>query len=59
MRVIAALLVAIAAGQLTVNGRSQPPLSSAAFPGSGRVHVPPLVNQLDRTPGVKLAVTGP
>ena len=45
--------------QLTVNRRSQPPLSSAAFPGSGRVHAPPLVNQLDRILGVKLAVTGP
>ncbi len=42
--------------QLTIKGRSQPPLASAAFPGSGRAHVPPLVTQVGRILGVKLAV---
>ncbi len=45
--------------QLTIKGTPQPPLASAAFPGSGRVHVPPLVTQVDRILGVKLAVAGP
>ena len=42
--------------QLTIKGTPQPPLTSAGFPGSGRVHVPPLVTELDRILGVKLAV---
>jgi hypothetical protein len=42
--------------RLTIKGRSQPPLTSAAFPGSGRVHVPSLITQLDRILGVALNV---
>jgi hypothetical protein len=41
---------------LTIKGRSQPPLTSAAFPGSGRVHAPSLITQLDRILGVRLNV---
>lgn len=46
--------------ELTIAGRRQPPLTSSAFPGSGRAGLPSLVSQIDAALGIQLhGVDGP
>lgn len=40
---------------LRLRGRRQPPLTGAAFPGSGRAGSPPLLRQLERALGLRLS----
>jgi hypothetical protein len=40
---------------LRLRGRREPPLTGAAFPGSGRAGKPPLVRQLERALGFRLS----
>jgi hypothetical protein len=46
--------------QLTIGGRPQPPLTSSAFPGSGRAGLPSLVKQIEAALSIKLqGLNGP